>query len=122
MHTIDYEVKQPGLHSITLNFNSDWGGDVFIAWHDAEPPSGELFPSQNDVDARMRWLREHQHECTVVGRDLLRGRAYPTTQGGIATVTVPFMVLTIATWLAINRWWQDKVVAATEDTYAGGYR
>lgn len=117
MHSLDYDVKQPGVWSITLNFNSDWSGEVFISWVDAEPPSDQ---------PTLPWLQEHRVECIVNGKELLRGRAKPkpaaSEHSAIAMYEIPSLVLTIATWLAINRWWQDKMMRAAEDTYAGGYR
>lgn len=121
MHGMNYDVKMPGLWSITLNYNSDWSGEVFVSWLDVEPPFELQTWSFGQQDT---WLSEHQTQIQVDGKALLRGRAQPmpSDQGGISKVTVPFTVLTIATWLAVNNWWQRHMINFAEDAYAGGYR
>lgn len=107
MHCID---DKP--NGIILNHNSDWSGEVRIAWY--------VSSERRDPGPTPPSLRE----CWCEGKDLIAGLFTPVTLAGIANNSTPGVVvvaeppinvLTRAVALAVDTYLRRKIMSAAED-------
>jgi hypothetical protein len=103
MHTIDDDAN-----GIILNFNSDWSGEVRVAWYDVKERRDKI--NTGPVPS----LRE----CWCDGEDLIAGhfRFVNRPAGNASTPSVPPVdVMTRAVALAVETYLIRKMATALDD-------
>jgi hypothetical protein len=103
MHTIDDD-----KNGIVLNFNSDWSGEVRLAWYDVTERRGKY------LTGPVPSLRE----CWCDGEDLIAGRfrwVRRPTDDDAAQGEPPLAVITRAVALAVETYLTRKMESALDD-------